>query len=184
MDRKEFFKNTCKFGLCACAGLSLMNMPIKTKADDSGENEEDWRIGFMQKRFAKLIDILNSNLDETGKNEILEELGRECAKEGIDHIIKFKGDIEGFLKNIEEQWVEKVEFNKESNEIKIFDKKRDSCYCPFVDKAITSKDFCNCSIGWQKAIYETILGKEVDVEILSSVLRGGEGCSFVIKIKS
>ena len=34
--------------------------------------------------------------------------------------------------------------------------------------------FCDCSVGWQKEIYESVLGKTVDVVLKESVLRGGK----------
>ena len=44
-------------------------------------------------------------------------------------------------------------------------------------------DFCQCTIGWQKEIYSLVSGKDVDVKIESSVLRGDEKCSYKIMIK-
>lgn len=109
-------------------------------------------------------------------------MGRECAKEGKNEIIKYQGKIEEYLKDLKAKWVEKAEFDEGSNEIRIQDKKRDKCFCPFVDITLMTKDFCNCSIGWQKENYETILEKKVDVKIDSSILRGADHCSFTIKI--
>ena len=74
-----------------------------------------------------------------------------------------------------------IKQNKNKKIIKIHDKKRETCFCPFVNHKFTSIDFCNCSIGWQKETYESILGKPVEVNIEESVLRGGKRCSFTIK---
>lgn len=109
-------------------------------------------------------------------------MGRECAKEGRSEIIKYQGRIGEFLKDIQSKWVEKAEFIKELNVIKIEDKKRDQCFSPFVDMTLMSKDFCNCSIGWQKENYETILEKKVVVRVDTSILRGADHYSFTISI--
>ena len=181
MNRKDFFKNACKAGICGCAGIALLSPSNLLAAEDStNEEKPDWRIGFMQKRFARFIEIMNSNLDDETKNKLIEELGRACANEGYKDLLKYKGKIKEFLKDIETKWVEKTEFDEEKKEIRIIDKKRESCFCPFVDMSKMSKDFCNCSIGWQKETYETILGVPVDVKIESSVLRGSDKCSFII----
>ena len=45
-----------------------------------------------------------------------------------------------------------------------------------------TKDFCNCSKGWQKQTYEIILGQKVDVDINTSILYGDNHCSFTIKL--
>ena len=186
MDRKEFLRNTCKLGACACTGMLFMNR--SSAATDTAATAEcppdkdAWKLDFVQKRFAKLVDIVDSNVDEAAKVEIIEQLGRSCAQIGNEQTKKYAGDIDGFLKYVQTQWVEKAEYDKKKNEITVFDKPQQACFCPFVNGEIMSEDFCNCSKGWQKQTYETILGKKVDVEILSSILRGGDRCSFKIKV--
>jgi predicted ArsR family transcriptional regulator len=182
MNRKEFVKAACKYGFCGCMGMSFLNATKSfSESNDVAKEQPDWRIAFMQKRFAKLIAAVGSKVNSETRNELLEQMGRECAKEGLEKIQKFKGDVEGFLKHIQEQWGDEAEFDASSNEIRIQGKKRDQCFCPFVDQSLTPKDFCNCSMGWQKEIYEMILGKKVDVRIDSSVLRGDERCGMTIK---
>lgn len=46
----------------------------------------------------------------------------------------------------------------------------------------TPKVVCNCSLGWQKRTWETVLGKKVDVELVESVLRGGKRCVFRVRV--
>lgn len=179
MDRKEFFKKACTCGFCGCAGMGLF-VPSAVKASKGEEPKEDWRIGFIQKRFAKLIDILNSNLDEAQKNDLLGQLGRACSNENVALPVKYKGDVEGYLKEVNTKWVDKYTLDLEKKEIRIWDKPRESCFCPFVDSSLMTDDFCNCSLGWQKQTYENILGHKVNVEINTSILRGGDCCSFII----
>lgn len=182
MERRDFFKKTCSYGICGCVGMSLV--PFISAYSDTDENkteETDWRIGFMQERFAKLVDILDNTLADNLRDELLEKLGRACSKAGEEHFIKFKGDINGFVKSISE-WNEKVEYNEEAKEIKVMGKKTGKCFCPFVDESKMTTDFCNCSLGWQKGTFEAILGQKVDVTIDSSVLRGGDSCDFTIKV--
>ena len=79
MNRKDFFKKTCAMGICGCAGLGIFN--TQSVSAQNPEEKEDWRIGFMQKRFAKLIEMMNIELDAEERNLLLEEMGRACAKE-------------------------------------------------------------------------------------------------------
>ena len=183
MNRKDFFKKACVSGICGCTGLSFL-LNSKAFADDEEvkKEEQDWRIGFIQRRFAKLVSTFNSNLDEKTSKELLEQMGRECSNEGKNSILKFKGDTEGYLKEIEAQWAEKVEFDKEKKEITVFGRKKDKCLCPFVDNAIMPENFCNCSIGWFTQSFETLLDQNVKVTLLSSVLQGNERCTFKIKL--
>ena len=180
MERKEFFK-TCAGGLCGCAGLALFT---GNEAIASGEvQEQDWRIGFIQKRYAKMIALLGDKLGPETRNEILEQMGRECAKEFRDRAEKYKGNLKGYLEDIQKGWFEKAEFNKETQVIRITDRQVNSCACPFVDKSLMSGDYCNCTIGWQKENYSFVTGKDVDVEIESSVLRGDPKCVYRITIR-
>lgn len=182
MKRKEFLKGACTLGVCSCIGVKLFAQNAETNnADDSKMKDLEWKIDFIHKRFAKLIEIMNKNLDKNKVKSLLQNLGRECANINNNNAHKYKNNLEGFLLDIQKKWVEKVEYNKDKKIIKIYDKKRDKCFCPFVNDKFTSIDFCNCSIGWQKETYESIIGKPVEVTVEESVLRGGERCSFTIK---
>lgn len=183
MDCKDFFKKACLYGFCSCAGLSLFANSSAFASDNIENNEDqDWKLEFVQNRFSKLIYILKYSVSEETKNQILENLGRECSMNAAKNYEKFKGDIEGFLKNLQETWAQKATYDKDKKEIAIIGKKSDTCFCPFVDMSKMSKDFCNCSLGWQKETFKTIMGKEVTGQIDSSVLRGGESCNFTIRV--
>ncbi len=182
MKRKEFISSACKLGICSCVPISLIpGSSIFPKSNENTENDETWKIGFMQKRFAKLIENLDS-LDDDKKLEIIESIGRACAKENIDFIKAYKGDPEGSLKEITGKWAESTEYNKEKKFIRIVGKKKDSCGCPFVYNSLTPKEFCYCANGYFKEAYETILGNPVEVKIEESVLMGGERCTHLINI--
>jgi len=63
----------------------------------------------------------------------------------------------------------------------------DRCYCGMVSK--TRKKFpdltyCQCGVGWYKQLFETALGRPVQVKILQSIISGARTCEFVIKISS
>ena len=180
MDRKDFFKSVCKYGACGCAGIMMLS-PTNLLANDdtSGDKEEDWRIGFIQNRMAKLIEDMSGKLDTDTLEALMENMGRFCSKGESEKNVKYKGDLNGYLKSIE-QWVERIEHDEKKGTIKIVGKKSDSCFCPFVDTSKMPKEFCNCSKGWQKGAYEAIIGNPVDVNIDVSVLRGGDRCGFTV----
>ena len=52
-----------------------------------------------------------------------------------------------------------------------------------VKKGLTPKDVCSCSLGWQKETIKILTWKEADAKVEESVMRGGERCSFSMKIK-
>jgi predicted ArsR family transcriptional regulator len=180
MKRNEFLKSACKLGMCSCVGVSLLSGKSIADATDDAKKELEQTMGFIHKRFAKLIEGMNSSVDEGTKTKILEGVGRTCAGEYKDSFLKYKDNLEGFLDNLKKTWADQAEYDKKSKTIRVVGKKQKSCFCPFVNNSMTPKDFCNCSIGFNKESFETVLGKPVDVKIEESILRGGERCTFVI----
>jgi hypothetical protein len=62
-----------------------------------------------------------------------------------------------------------------------------ACHCPWVREAIrsglqVSPNFCYCSAAYHKKPWDVIFDEPVDVEVVSSVLKGDETCRFAIKI--
>jgi predicted hydrocarbon binding protein len=182
MKRKEFLKSACTAGICSCAGLSFFPGRNLFAMSDDDKKGFDRRLDFIHKRFARLIEDMDSSIDEKTKAKILENLGRTCATENKEYYLKYKNNPEGFLEDVKQKWAERTEYNKETKIIKVIGKKQESCFCPLVDKSMTPKDFCNCSIGFNKEVFETILEKPVDIKIEESILHGGERCSFKINI--
>ncbi len=180
MERKEFLKNACKFGLCTCAGMSLLsNEKLFASSEGDSDKKDDGRLGFVQRRFAKFIDFIE---DPEEKKKLFEKMGRECAKEYTEEIKKYEGKLETYLNDMKGKWIEYAEYDKENKRVRMVGKKSDSCVCPFVDKSVTPKEFCNCTIGYVKYNFEILTGKTVNVEIEQSVLRGGDRCSIVVNM--
>jgi len=61
-----------------------------------------------------------------------------------------------------------------------------ACHCPFVREAILkgkpkiSKNWCYCSAGFEKFMFEVILDRPLTVEVIQSVLNGDPLCKFAI----
>lgn len=181
MKRKEFLNSACKFGLCGCFGISLLSgseLFSKSKISQD-DNESDWRIDFMQNRFKNLIYILNDTLDKDTLVPILNQLGSMC---GDDFATRYKNNPEGFFDFIKSLWADTVEYDKEKGIIKVNEKIRDDCNCPFVRKKEAPEILCNCSLGTQKRIYQSLFNREVSVTLEKSVLKGDERCSFTIQL--
>ncbi len=59
------------------------------------------------------------------------------------------------------------------------------CHCPRIRESILENitidsQYCYCGAGYYKDIWEFILNREVDVEIIKSVLKGDEVCQIAI----
>ena len=181
MKRKEFISNACTVGLCGCFGISLLTdgnllADSKTTEDD---DKPDWRIDFMQSRFNALINILKESLDEDTLVSILKQLGSKC---GEDFANKYKNNPEGFFNFIKSLWADTVDYDKEKGIIIVNEKIRETCNCPFIKGKEAPDILCNCSLGTQKRIYESLFDRKVNVALEKSVLRGDERCSFSIQL--
>ena len=180
MKRKDFLNGACKFGLCGCFGMSfLTGNELLANSQNAQDDKSDWRIDFMQNRFRDLIYILNDTLDEDTLIPILKQLGGKC---GDDFAIKYKNNPEGFFDFIKRLWADTVDYDKEKGIIKVNERIRNTCNCPFIREKEAPEILCNCSLGTQKRIYESLFNRKVNVTLEKSVLRGDERCSFTIQL--
>ncbi len=179
MERKEFLFKTC--AMCGCAGMAMLSgQPVHAAIAD---NEEDWRVGFMQKRFAHLVDFMNTHMNEATQVTMLEEMGRFCANQNKENYKKFAGNIETLLKDLEGQFIEKATYNKENQTISLLGKKQEKCVCAFAGDKNISPSFCNCSQGYMKEMFTVVTGKTVEVTLDESILKGSDRCSFTVQIR-
>jgi len=178
MKRRELLRVTCGAGLCPCAVA-----PAAAEAADDAQSAElkrlTSRLGQARSQFAKMLELLESAVDEKGRKEICEQLGRNCARSsGLP--AKYKANPDGFIE-LMKGYGETIRYDRDEGTISVASSERD-CVCGLVDKKITPPYFCDCSVGWQKEIYESALGKPVNVVIKESVLRGGKRCVFEIRV--
>jgi predicted hydrocarbon binding protein len=138
------------------------------------------RLDFAQRRFASLIEILESTLDEETFQDVIQGLGRYCSGT-IGFIQEREGDVKGYFEEIRQRWGEEAEFDRERGVITVVTPERE-CVCPLVNSQLVPASICNCSLGWQKQTYETILGKPIEVELKESALRGSKRCVFEIHV--
>ena len=184
MTRSDFMK-ACALGACSCSLVSLS--ATGTAAAQSGNSEIETlkaQREAIRIRYAKLLGIMDEEVDPDTRKRIFERLGRACADQfrAITYD-KYKNDIRGFLAAIQAPggWVEKAAYNEKTGTIRIVDRSK-TCTCPLVERGLTPSDQCECTLGWQKQTYSAILGKSVEAELEESILRGGSRCVFCIQV--
>ena len=83
-------------------------------------------------------------------------------------------------------YITKVPFDREGHEQAVtpFQKQRTFCHCEWVKAAEepVSETYCYCGAGWAGQIFEHILGREVEVEVVLSVLRGDPVCKIAVRV--
>lgn len=139
----------------------------------------------MQSWFDDLVVSLKNNVDENTGISILEGCGRLCAKKGmLKNVIAFKESMGSIYdpNKILEEVNKKIWSGKLKIQGNIVYLTYEKCYCQIVNTGlIKSPYFCNCSRGWVKEVFSTLLEKEVEVELLKSVSKGDGICEFAIR---
>jgi predicted ArsR family transcriptional regulator len=172
MDRKHFIQS-CAGGLCAGAA----------SVDAAGaEKTEDWRVRFVQRRYSRLLEILSRRMGEKDLKDTLREMGSCCASFADEATKKYRGDLDGFAKSIQQSVSgDTVTYDPEKRVVTMASSERTACFCPFFGAA--GPGFaCNCSLGWQQHTWETFFEKKVTVDIEEAFLRGGKRCVFKIHV--
>lgn len=79
------------------------------------------------------------------------------------------------------KWLGTKNITQDGDTIHVIYKK---CFCQL--RALVpdelSEVYCNCSRGWLREMFETVVGKAVEVEIESTILRGSDKCQFTLKL--
>jgi predicted ArsR family transcriptional regulator len=168
--------------MCSCAAAALFSRGSEAaQANDAEVDRTKATLDAARVRFAKLIGVLNENLDAETRKNVLQALGRECARQYSGLLSQHKNDLKGFLETGRKQWMERADLDEKAGTLRVVDKLR-TCSCPLVKVGETPGEFCDCTLGWQKEAYSAIVGHPVQAELEESILRGGSRCIFRIRI--
>jgi predicted hydrocarbon binding protein len=131
------------------------------------------------------MDVLERELDEETRRAIMEACGRRCI--GASTLGKARSiqreaqDLEDLLRRLNKAHLGGGHLQLEGG---VIHAAYDRCYCGSVSK--TKEDFsasyCQCSCGWYRQLFETLLERPVEVDLLSSIIQGDERCRFVIRV--
>ena len=120
------------------------------------------------------------------RDKVIEGCGRACFKNcGITDTVKecalAAKDTASLIEELNNRHIGGGKLALEGNTITgIYDQ----CYCPTMkaSEGTLPESFCNCTRGWTKELFETALGRPVDVELVQSIRRGDACCKFVVKL--
>jgi len=132
MNRKEFLKN-CACGLCSCATVGLIAPETAPGAETKAP--DDWRLPFVKQRYAKLLGILSSRMDEKTLNATLFELGAYCSGLSDEWKRKFRGDLEGYRKAVKQSVSgDNITYDWDKSLITMASDERTDCFCPLISR--------------------------------------------------
>ncbi|MBN2346446.1 MAG: hypothetical protein JXO51_08630 [Candidatus Aminicenantes bacterium] len=119
---------------------------------------------------------MKKQMPETEIAKLIEENGRACAANHgmLDWVKTFHGDIEKFIAAMRPHLGENNLRRDGDKVTMIYDK----CLCTLVGDVpgTLPPEYCLCTVGWTKAIYGAVAGKEVKVDLKSSIKRGDPRC--------
>jgi len=123
--------------------------------------------------------------EQEKRRNVMETMGNYCYNtffsKTAEEIKKKSKGIEEIIQNLN-KLVGGEHFKLEGNKLY---STLNQCFCQVGVKEIKepiSKTYCNCSLGWMKSLFQTLLERDVEVEILESIVSGGSACKFVISL--
>ncbi len=191
MDRKKFCKTTCGLGIGSCIGLGLLPGAGLSAAgmvvpDSVPQNTPVVAVDLRQ--IQNVLRFVDSTQKEQVKKEVFERLGYEhTTNEKYNaYLLSFRNDIKKYFDMVntgKDTYWEKMEYDPDRSEIKITGKVVDKCACSYAQCEDPPVSLCNyCCKNFQKAMFEIMLGKKVDVRIDAAYLLGDNRCSTTIVV--
>ncbi|MBN1225288.1 MAG: hypothetical protein JXB23_18715 [Candidatus Aminicenantes bacterium] len=181
ITRKQFFSRVFKLAAGVAAGISgkqsLFAFSKAVCADQEDRMSQknkivyDWILSLMKS--------MDKHLDDEDKVKLLEDCGRACAqRHAKTEAAKHKGSLDAWLGALR-KWVGAENVRLEGNSIQVTYSK---CFCPLVQDSppLMAENFCGCSRGWLKEVFETVVDRPVEVKMEDSIMSGGKQCRFSI----
>jgi predicted hydrocarbon binding protein len=195
MDRKEFLQQSVRCALGA-GGLALLgNAPaccaaamgkdqlIPIQADNKTEQLRS-QLRFVMNWVSDLLGAMDKQLDEATYIKLMDACGQACYHRFKEFITReAKGNMDKLVE-LYGRWVgnpENVRRRKDRVEIEY---KMPACTCAvsYVRPPKPDEKHCYCSVGSLKAIFSTVAGKPVTVDLVKSIRRGDDMCKFVVHL--
>ena len=163
----------------------------KSISEESGEdvlNElfQDYKTSLKGKQLSEwvlnMIKKLEQKIGTENTINIIEKDGRKSCGNGFKNTIrKLKGKsntIKEFVENLLNHYRRSSFFQFIDNNTIVGG--HDKCYMMIksATKPIDSKMYCHFCVGHGKEFYEAAFQKPVDVEIIETVMTGGDACKF------
>ncbi len=158
-----------------------------TEQMDDSEEIARWVKGAM--------DRLDALVDERTRVQIMENCGYKCAETNsgaIDEAMarrrKYR-TVDEFLDAEQRKPTKGTRLVREGNILYLVYRPQDlgvRCYCSLVRglpaEEKMSLTYCHCSKGFVKKLWESVLERPVEVELVQSVVSGAHECKFVIHL--
>lgn len=178
--QQRFSEKTCKKILAG----NHHQIPIEKFNEDTEQYKKLGIDGYLRYRHESMLDEMEACMRE---DRIWYE--QKITPQVLEYV-RGNQEIQAGVRKGDTVYVTKIPYNPEkflaANDP--VEKRFHACHCPFVRSAIAdgsvqvSPMWCYCTGGFEKMPFDVIFGKEVDVEVLETVLGGDPQCRFAIKL--
>jgi|WetSurSiteA1Bulk_404760.scaffolds.fasta_scaffold01184_6 hypothetical protein len=207
MNRKEFLTGVGKACACSCVYALAASLDTANAQDTQKQNpteartrpvkkpRSEERMEFTERWAVRFFDVLDANLDAPTRKKIMMANGKACLlswQKATNQKPRTEPmTLESFAKRVKERGASDYQiqgsviyFQYTSAAETGLPSPKNHCLCPMVETnpAGLSPTYCLCSLGYVKEMHEQIFKKPVEVELLSSVLRGDPRCKFKITV--
>jgi predicted hydrocarbon binding protein len=145
----------------------------------------DFTVELLREWVKTLLTGLEDKADAGTRARLLTACGKTCAVHHGDleearRLRGFSGGIDELLVELNRQVGWCGEWRREGDTITSI---CTECGCPLVREGLVqlSPTFCECSRGFVKALFETVLDKPVMVELKQAIGRGDPVCEFAVR---
>ncbi|MBP1607915.1 MAG: hypothetical protein H6Q04_150 [Acidobacteria bacterium] len=207
LSRKKFLMGIGTTCACSCACALAANLKSlsaesgtkqttdKTENTPAKKSRSQERIEFTEKWAVRFFREFDANLDAPTRKKIMMANGKACLlawqKETNQQASTQPMTLERLAQLIKEK--KSPDYQIEGNVIYFqfssaaetgLPSPENHCLCPMVENKPTglSPTFCLCSLGYVKEMHEQMFKKPIEVELLTSVLRGDPRCKFKITV--
>jgi predicted ArsR family transcriptional regulator len=132
-----------------------------------------------------MVDHLTDVVGEEAAREVMEACGQQCIGQSL--LIKAKKihtesrDLDDLLSRLNEAHIGGGNLYRDGD---VIHASYARCYCGSVSKTRhpISTNYCECSCGWYRNLFETLLDQPVKIELVDSIIHGADTCQFIIHI--
>ncbi len=160
-------------------GNRVMGQEVKTPDCDkklAGKNK------FLAGWLTAWLGNMKNQMPEAERARLIEENGRSCAANHglLAWAQSFHGDIDKFIAAMRPHLGENNIRRDGDKVIMIYEK----CLCTLVGdiEGTLPGEYCLCTVGWTKAVYGAVAGKEVRGDLKSSIKRGDSRCLIEVDL--
>jgi hypothetical protein len=181
MKRKNFLKGA--LGMAA-AGTVLGGERITAKEAQSSEcgKKLAGKNRFILGWVTAWLGNMKKQMPEAEMAMLIEENGRSCAAGHgmLDWAKSFHGDIDKFIAAMRPHLGE-GNIRRDGDKVTMIYEK---CLCTLVGdiEGTLPGEYCLCTRGWTRAVYGALTGKDVRVDIKSSIQRGDPKCRIEVDL--